>query len=79
MAWFSFEQGLWKPRAGTVAPRKNYRAERGAGRECSPATLGQDKRPCEKQTKTAVTLYIIIKVSFQESKKPKGKSVDYNF
>jgi hypothetical protein len=35
-----------------VAPLKNYRAERGAERESSPATLGQDKRPCEKQTKT---------------------------
>jgi len=69
------------------APRKHYRAERGAAGERSFSSPGKNKRPCEKQTKTAVTSYIIIKnektarfiikpkSDFQESQKPKEKVV----
>jgi len=37
--------------SGHGCPAKTYRAERGTAGECSFATLGQNKRPCEKQTK----------------------------
>ena len=51
VTWFDFEQGVRGTRAGTVRPLIDTQRERGSAGERSFATLGQNKRPCEKQTK----------------------------
>jgi len=52
VAWIDFEQGVRGTRAGKVAQLNQVRQSEGPRPERSFATLGQNKRPCEKQAKT---------------------------
>jgi hypothetical protein len=45
---------------------KVYRSERGAAGERSFATLGQNKRPCEKQDKTGPAKTVPMSMNLQE-------------
>jgi hypothetical protein len=51
-AWTDFERGLRGCRAGKARPLIRSLRERGTAGERNFATLGQNERPCEKQTKT---------------------------
>jgi len=69
VAWTDFERETSRgTRAGTVAPLKFCRAERGSAGERSFATLGQNKRPREKQSKTGpakiVNIFIFLFLLF---------------